>query len=233
MKIVVIFSGITYGPSTSSVSKVKGRRNVLHCWPDHKRFIIDPLVQAGHEVSVRFSTYHFSDENFKNKFNEIVKPDRVILAPFEGSDARTTRFNSFSLIHPSEPVDFVIWVRADLHVKEPITNWNIDFNKFNFLYKGVYWWDRARFTPDCMWMWPGRMMPEVVRSFVDSLGWNTSDISAVDPHHFFRKDAHCLYNYIIQNIPESDVHFIMPGTHADEDNPWFSLCWDDLSEFSF
>jgi hypothetical protein len=237
MKIVVIFAGITYGPSTSSVFKPKGRRNVLHCWPDHKRFIIDPLVKAGHEVSVRFSTYLFSDENFKNKFFEIINPDRMIVAPFEGSCAYTTKFNSFKLIEPDEPVDFVIWTRADQHMHVPITSLNIDFKKFNFLFKevapepgGVDWWERARFTPDCLWMWPGHMTAQVAQSFVNSFDWNRSDHSAEDPYHRNRSDSHCLYNY----LPKSDVHFIDPGKFsAGGGNPYLRHCWDDLSEFSY
>ena len=241
MKIVVIFAGITHGHSTSSVFKSKGKRNFLHCWPDHKRLIIDPLIAAGHHVSVRVSTYAFEDEKFKNKFLEIVKPERVVIANFWGSSARTTKVNSFQLFDPNEQVDFVIWSRADNHMHVKVTDMNINYSKFNFMFKeraheegGTDWWEQAKFTPDCLWMWPGAMTPLVYKSLIESFNWNNEDHSTEDPYHRVRSDSHNFYNYLVKNVPSNAIHFVEDAKYsAAKGNPFFRHCWDDLSEFSF
>mgnify|MGYP003337604140 CR=1 FL=1 len=63
----------------------------------------------------------------KNKFLEIVKPERVVIANFWGSSARTTKVNSFQLFDPNEQVDFVIWSRADNHMHVKVTDMNINY----------------------------------------------------------------------------------------------------------
>jgi len=226
MKIIILFGGMTQGGGWGTAQGQN--KDFLHCWPDHKKNLIDPFLDKGHEVSIRFSTYKFTDEGYEKKFNEIINPDKMFLIPREGQDAYTAKIGIFNLFDDGEEADFVIFTRADLHYKSKVVNWNICYEKFNFIFgemeNNFNWWEHAKFTSDVLWMWPFSMTKLVKKSLEESMAWRAPQNTHIDGYCTQRTDSHCMYNYLINNIASDDVHLIFEEPNRSVNNPYFTLC---------
>ena len=131
MKIGFSFYGITYGLG----GKFEVERDFKHCWPNVKKMLIDPFVSKGHQYEIYFSTYHFSNVDKFVEFKKVVNPDKILLSEIKRSDPFTSKGSSFVNFIHDESVDVIVFCRNDLHFSKIIANENIDFSKFNFLFK--------------------------------------------------------------------------------------------------
>jgi hypothetical protein len=217
MIIGVVFFGITWARATS---RDGGFRNVLKSWPGHYEHVIQPLRAAGHTVKVFVSTYEFPNDEIRRQFEDLVRPDGVVLAQYAGSAPVTTKYNCFQVLEKESGLDFIIHCRVDQHWSCNITDMNINFKKFNFFFKEVerrdgrdiMWWDIARFTTDHVWMYPGVMLHDVRRAVCETAAFGG------------RTDSHGLYNFLSKIIPEDSIHFIVDSHEKSLDNPYFYVC---------
>lgn len=213
MKIGFSFYGLTYG--LGGKYNVGTERDFRHCWPNLKRMLIDPFVSRGHETEIYFSTYHFTDQNILTEFKKIVNPDKVVFTEIKDSDGFTTKGSSFINFVHNDKLDLIVFCRNDMHFRKIIADENIDYNKFNFLFKEKEWWDNFRFTCDNFYIFPQKMAPLVMKAMYDTYAW---------PRGRPYVDTHGLYLRLLNYIPENYVHFLSDEHEISDVNSFYTLC---------
>jgi len=173
MKRGIASYGITSGLRPSHAGGPVGSdRDIRHCWPDHKKMLIDPLLEKGHSVNVYLSTYPFLDINVQKYVDEIICPIKIRFSNVEGSDPFTTKGACLKSLLDQD-LDFVIICRIDMHFSKVLANENIDYEKFNFLFKEEGYWHNHRFTTDNFYMFPFEMIENVDKPHTKNLSLST------------------------------------------------------------
>lgn len=211
MKIGIAFFGILYGyKDREGVS-----RDYRHCWPNIRENIIDPLEKEGHLVSIYFSTYDFENTILTDEFLESLKPTKVILCKYEGSDQYTTKSALFTAFE-DDHLDTILWTRTDIHFMKHISTWNIQYNKFNFLFREKDHWENGlQYTTDNMYIWPHHMTRIVKDAMLETIEYEKS---------IGRKDTHALFGFLSRHLDSTSIHIICPTDQFSHDNNYYTLC---------
>jgi len=215
LRLGFAFYGIAYGAG----GKTPINRDFRHCWPNIKKMLIDPFVAKGHEAKIYFSTYHIDDKEIQEEFYRTTNPDRVLFSELKGSDAFTSKGASFVNFVHDESVDAIVFCRNDIHFSKVIADGNVDFTKFNFLFREQGWWENARFTCDNFYIFPQRWSATVMKAMYETYAW---------PRGKPMVDTHGLYAKLTQYIPESEMHFISDVHEISDVNSYYTCCRDHL-----
>lgn len=214
MKLGFSFFGIIHGGGGRTGSD----RDFRHCWPSLKRDLIDPFVSQGHEAKIYFSGYPFSDDQDEKDFYEMVKPDRVNYSHFASSDPFTSKFAAFNNF--VDDADAIIFTRSDVHFSRIMANENIDFEKFNFLFPELGWWESYNFTCDNFYVIPKRYIIATRKAMQETYKW---------PRPGF-VDTHGLYRKLTQYVDKDDIHFISNEHEISDVNSFYTCCRSGLPE---
>jgi hypothetical protein len=161
-------------------------------WRRTKDEIYNKIINCweGHEVKLYLTTNNISYEllNFyqPNKYQEVY---------YDQSFKQKYKI-SLELLK-SENLDFIITTRFDIIFFEKISLFNIDYNKFNFLFKEIDHWDDGRkYTCDNFYAFPSKYIIPLQNTL------NNIDIPELPP------DIHHLYSPLSSIIGEDNIHFI-------------------------
>lgn len=146
MKIGINLVGITGDGSedpTVQTSDNPRRRDWFHT----KEVVMSQLVNCweGHETSIYLTTYNHSDVDNMLTF---YKPKKYKILERRGSYMALTVIESLKML-VDEDLDFIVTVRPDLFLYKKLSEYPVDFTKFNFLHK-LEMWDGGEFDYDLM-----------------------------------------------------------------------------------
>jgi len=162
------------------------------------------LLNHFDDVDIYFNTYEsdFHAENI-DLLNEL-KPVNHIFNKNPKEKISDAIFDVNKMVNPSN-YDFIFNMRFDLVFLHDFLDWNLDFNKFNFLFRDhVRPWERDKKVSDLFFAFNSKFH----NAFQESI--NSGVI---------RKDkmgsAHFIYNGLLDNeIQECDINFLVEGYHS-------------------
>jgi len=162
-----------------------------NCHENLFKNLVTPLRKEGHEVDFYLKTYNTDrEDDIKQIYNPIRSEFINIQHAFD------TYIQSVSSLKEMD-YDFYIVTRFDLWLGVPI---ELNFNKFNFLFKELDWWDNHNCTTDTFYAFPKEMLEGFVKGIKDCRN-NHSQAGYIGLFHALYKD---LKNYIDVN----DFHYI-------------------------
>lgn len=151
MKIGINFVGVSYGGDRAS--------NWIYCYHRIQQRVIKCWRDLGHDVKIYCTTYHNELEDLLLKE---YSPNKHQLFDYGGSDRRLTQKASYEQLR-GEDLDFVITARFDVIFNHNITEYNIDYNKLNVLFKeGEQRWEKNNLTADVLFMFPYSMLEDMI-----------------------------------------------------------------------
>lgn len=203
MKIAVALIGASYN---NNVGPNGFNRDWNLSKDSIKNNIINPLKQFG-DVSVYVTTYDHDQVEDIEKFYDVKD---TLLIPYDNSHQRITYYNALQRLHHVD-VDFIIATRFDINFFGPVSLFNFNFDKINFIFKDTEpHWSNTRYVGDCFFGIPKKYLSV----FVDSIMW------AHDNNAWY---MHPIYNYIVQHIGEDNVNFLVDGNHPSNENQIYEL----------
>ena len=181
MKIAFLLRGISGG---------EGKRiNWTKCKDSIQKAITD--LSVNNTVSVYLVTYiHPSNYDLAKFYN----PVKVFLLPLNGSTQRRTSIESIKYL-ANEDVDVIISTRFDIEFHSDVSEWNFEWNKFNFLHKELTHWDR-KFVSDLLFVFPKKYIPEFITAM---------ELEDKNPERPDCDDLHPIYKHLVDKV---DIHFI-------------------------
>ena len=181
MKIAFLLRGISGGEGN--------RINWTKCKDTIQKAITD--LSVNNKVSVYLVTYiHPSNYDLAKFYN----PVKVFLLPLNGSTQRRTSIESIKYL-ANEDVDVIISTRFDIEFHLDLTEWNFEWNKFNFLHKELTHWNR-KFVSDLLFVFPKKYIPEFITAM---------ELEDKNPERPDCDDLHPIYKHLVDKV---DSHFI-------------------------
>ena len=201
MKVALCYRGHFYRENTthrSSCRKNEGSSFFIN-YQNNKHNLID----CYDEVDVFFHTYSVNEE-LDDKLIATLNPKKYEIETIQHNEIRHSILKVNEMIN-SDDYDLIINTRFDLQFKKKITEFNLDFNKFNFLWKEKV--NKEKLLPnyrcsDLLWAFH----PRYIKDFEYSYG------SCYDK--FFGKinpmrDGHTILKFLSKRIStESEVNFV-------------------------
>ena len=199
MNIGISLAGISY---TTSGKKRDFRKTSANFFSH----LCNPL-----SASVYTTTYpHELNDELLATYN----PFKHQFIPFEGSHPRSTLIHSLSLVE-EEPLDFLICTRFDLKLNQKITDMDVDYTKFNFLFKEKDTWKPYKLVSDTILAFPLKYLYDLADAMQDLCSENKF------PEHTF---SHHIYEYLERRIGTENIHFIFGDEEAfSHDNRFYEL----------
>lgn len=201
MKIAIALIGISEGFRGRNWNRTKNgiKKDAIDCW-----------VEQGHEVKLYLTGNHIPSDmiDFYNPTKYEVIHINLMAKYLAGLQQLK-----------GEDVDFIICTRFDMVFLDKLSNWNIDFNKFNFLFREKnHFYDGRKMTCDNFYAFPVKYLD----SFIQAL---------LDPSNPPFKGAFHdqVYNGLEKLIGESNIHFIeeQEGFSGNLGNIYYLLDRDD------
>lgn len=220
MNILFGFYGILYGPGGRTGSD----RDWRHCWPNIQKMLIDPFLEQDHDYQLYFSSYPFANKDLEGEFENCVLPDGVFYSKFEGSDpftAKGTLIDGLCAADYEQKADLVVFTRSDVHWSRKLADENIDFTKFNFLFKEKDWWESHSFSCDNLYVFPAKMLPMVRQAMHETYAW---------PRGKPYVDTHGLYVKLSKYLRKDQMHFISDVHETSDVNSFYTCCRNGLPE---
>lgn len=212
MKIGFSLFGIIYGDGGHH----NDQKDIKHCWQNIKSMLIDPFKERGFDTEVFLSTYPVQDSQKFDEIINLVQPKKVIFSEFVNSNSFTTKIAALNAFDDNDNLDVVVVTRSDLHFSKKIADENIDFKKFNFLFKERGNWQPRQFTTDNFYLFPYSMNESVKQALNKTYG-------------SFYHTTHALYNFLLKEISFSDVRFISNEIEEMSDiNSYYTVCRKNL-----
>jgi hypothetical protein len=190
MKIAINIAGLSHNDLGNGMHTYKDAYENLF------KNVVNPLKE-NNDIKIYLYTY---DTHEKDNILQAYKPTKyTILEPANNNSAEiaaNTYIDSLEKLK-DEDIDFIITTRFDLDIR---CNIDIDFKKFNFLFKESNHWNDSYLTTDTFYAFPKDMLDDVIISLKETwFGKNT---------HFCPGLFHCLYRFLVNRIDESNIHFI-------------------------
>lgn len=194
-------------------------------WNIQKEVIMSQIVNCweGHEISIYITTYNHSDID---NMMEFYKPKKSKILDYVGSNMLLTYIESLKQLL-DEDVDFIISVRPDLFLFKKLSEYPIQFDKFNIFHKQASLWeheteyadyDTARklwerhifptyhLVNDGLFLCPKSMLPQ----FIDAVENLYKD------KHFPGRiwcTLHNLWIHLRKFLSPEEIHYLIPGEH--------------------
>jgi len=200
MKIAVLLTGISLGDRAKDwkLAKSQIKDKVINCWP------------STFDISVYITTYPHSE--LKELIN-FYSPKKHQILDYETSDQRITYAKSLEMLI-GEDIDLIVSTRFDIDFVYPLSEYPINFNKFNFLFKeGGGWWESHQFTSDNLFIFPKKYLLSLIQS-VYSLHSNP-----VRP----QTDLHPTYSRLIPLIGKENTNFLSKKMELSNNNTQYTL----------
>lgn len=213
MKIAFCFFGILYGKG----GKTGCERDFRHCWPNIERMIVDPYRKLGHDVKLYFSSYPIEDASAEKDFYKLVKPDKIIFSQLEGSNAFTSKKRLFETFIDDTSIDTVIYTRSDIHWNQQFIDTNIDYKKFNFLFREKDWWNSHMFACDNLYIFPQNMSKVFYQAMLDD---HSSPAQSIHKHELPR--------FLSKYIDLDKLNFMTEENQYSDMNTFYTLCRNEL-----
>jgi len=200
MKIGIVFRGITSGKSPTqkkdwTLAKDNIKENLIGCFPSSRIY----FTTYSHEVLPQVVDFY--------------KPIDVKLIDYNSSDQRKTLFESLKHIADKE-VDFIFVVRFDMIYKKKISEFNINYNKFNFIFRETEpYWTQNKFVSDTFFAFPKNYLVP----FMEAV--HTEIVQPERPY----SDMHGAYKRLYPIIGNENIHFMVDGTHRSDNNDYFEI----------
>lgn len=202
MKLGISFNGVSYGLG----------RNCPHCFANQNQFLIEPF-RNNNEVKVYLNSY---TTTITNDIIKLYSPILYNFSDISGSHQVLTYIKSLEQLR-NQDLDFVICTRFDIHFNKIINTINIDYTKFNALFREKGWWDNMHFTTDNLFAFPYHMLEDFIL-VLRELYQNPSRGGQTDLHQAF---------YRMQNkIGTQNTHIISLLEELSNTNSFYSLCND-------
>lgn len=156
--------------------------------------VINPL-KTTNEVDFFLQTYQTEEcNNLEKIYKPIHSEYRKLETP--KSAAYDTYISSIQKLKQFD-YDFYIITRFDLDIRVPL---NIDFKKFNFLFKELDWWDNYKCTTDVFYAFPKEMLQDFISA--------CNDVRKKDGQRGYFGLFHALYNDLENYIDSNTYNFI-------------------------
>jgi hypothetical protein len=203
-------SPINWGFSDKNNPKKYKKLNLdfMACYDNIWESLITPLRRK-HKVDIYLSTY------ISSKFGEILnltQPVKYHLNNLEKDNQISTVRNGLQLI---ENCDFVIVIRFDLLFLKMIEDFNLDFDKINFLWKEQDYWQIYNHVGDLMFAYPY----EYNKNFINVC--NRIEKGENLPHAM---DFHFIYKCLQEDIGIDQIRFCQDRPyHTAQHNPFVSM----------
>lgn len=156
--------------------------------------VVNPLRETN-QVDFFLKTYDTDEkDNLEFIYNPIYSEYRNLQKP--KSAAFDTYIDSIEKLKQFD-YDFYIVTRFDLDIRLPL---KLNFDKFNFLFKELKFWDSDKCTTDTFYAFPKKMLDSFIQACKD-----TRDRCG-QPGYLGL--FHKLYPELIKYINEEDIYFI-------------------------
>jgi hypothetical protein len=200
MKIGIVFRGITSGKSPTQKKD----------WTLARDNIKENLIDSFPNPYIYFTTYQ---HEVLPEVIDFYKPNDVKLVDYNSSNQRQTLFDSIKNIIDIN-LDFIIVARFDIEYKQKFSSLNINYNKFNFIFKEIEpHWTNDKFVSDTVFAFPRRYAV----SFMEAV--QAEIIKPIRPY----SDMHNAYNRLYPIIGNENIHFMVDGTHRSDSNDYFEI----------
>ena len=147
---------------------------------------------------------------------KLLNPKKLVSIPFEGSRKNPTRTTAVRL-PGDDDIDFYIMSRFDVHYNKKLSEFNLDWNKFNFVSReGNGFWESQQFVGDTFYAWPKRLHKQVVDGF--------NELAKFDPNHM-----HNFYSILVPIMGQENIHF-MCEEHQLSGHLLTSICTRDYTD---
>lgn len=197
MKIGLSFVGISHGTG----------RDYNHCFSNINEFLIAPF-KKDHDVKIYLTTYNTNSDNLIKLY------DPVAYQFSDKSHQMLTYIKSLEQLR-NQDLDFIISTRFDIHFHKKINEINIDYTKFNALFKEKGWWDSMKFTTDNLFAFPSNMIDDFL-FVLNSLYQN--------PSRHLQTDLHQAFSRMQNKIGTDKTHIISNVDELSNTNLFYSLC---------
>ena len=174
-----------------------------NCHENFFKYLVEPLRQGGHQVDFYLKTYETDRENKIKQIYNPVRSEFIRIQP-----AFDTYIQSVDTLKEMQ-YDFYIVTRFDLWLGVPI---ELNYSKFNFLFKEKDWWDDHNITTDIFYAFPENMLTRFVKGVKDCRK-NHAKFNAGDGRHRAREHGyvglfHNLYRDLKNYIDPNQYHYI-------------------------
>jgi hypothetical protein len=203
MKIGISLTGVSYSTSGK-------RRDFRKTYKNFFETVYNPLKE-NNDVSLYLTTYShdLNDELLKS-----YSPKKCQYIPYQNSHPRSTFMYGLCLVE-EEDLDVLICTRFDIKFNQKITDLNVNYEKFNFLFKEKVTWDTDQFVTDNLFILPFRYFYDLADSIEE-----LCKEELYPPHTFM----HHIYRYIVKRLGEDNVHFIAGEEQGfSHDNRFYEL----------
>jgi len=214
MKLGLLFTGISYGYYGISAGATDGRtgtellRDYSHCFPNININLIEPFKE-NNDVKIYLTSYHNDrEQDIIHKYC----PTLYSFIEMKNSNQILTYIKSLEQIR-NQDLDFVISTRFDIHFNQKVTDLNIDYNKFNCLFKEKGFWERLQFTTDNLFAFKYSMLD----SFINAL-------HIIHKMPRIQTDLHPVFYEVQKGIGASNTHFISEIDELSHANSIYKLC---------
>ena len=180
MKIALALIGISSGIKNRDWNRTKLgiKEKTIDCW-----------IEQGHEVK----SYLFSNDIDESMIDFYKPIKHEITGPL-----LINRYNVALEQLEDQDVDFIICTRFDIVFFEEVCNWNLDFNKFNFLFREInHFYDGREYVCDNFFAFPKSML----KAFKQALN---------DPNNpkFTGMLHNQVYKGLANTVTENNIHFV-------------------------
>lgn len=193
MKIGIALTGEIYGKNTGEHKATQ--RNWLLTKDNIKANLID-AYKKNHDVSVYVTTYQ---QPTLEELIEFYAPTKQLILPYENSHQRTTYIKSMQNLLDQD-LDFIIATRFDLSFCHEVPTFNWDHDKMNLACRELNWIEK-RYINDCLFGFPKRYLESFIRCI---------EKEHANPYTQWAF-MHAIYRYMIEDIPEQDINFLIEG----------------------
>lgn len=200
MRVGIVFRGITTGRSpTQSKDWTLARDNIK-----------ETLIGAFANPTIYFTTYQ---HEVLPDVIDFYKPKHVQLIDYYSSDQRRTLWHSLNQV-VNEDLDFIIIGRFDIEFKKKITEFNIDYTKFNFIFRETEpYWSQNKYVSDTFFAFPKMFLRYFMEAVNDEIQ---------NPERAY-SDMHNAYKRLYPKIGRENINFMVDGTHRSDVNDYFAI----------
>lgn len=186
MRYAIVYRGFYYREGW------KGCDFIKTIYENHKKMLYNKLV----DYDIYFHSYSVN-EKMDNQLIKLLKPKNYKIEKEVNSKI------SYSILESTELVKdkncFIINLRFDLLLKKPIDDWNIKYNKFNFIFKDYEKdWNIIRKVSDLFFCFPFLYNKPFYKSLIENINRRE------------KGPAHFIFNSLSFYINNSNkIHFIL------------------------
>ena len=170
MKIALCLYGIYYCDRYQhwALDKIQYKIDYRLSLNNYQTQIIQPYLDGGHELDTFVSTYAVNPQK-DQELLETYKPKKFVFEQFDNKQNHLFAKNSHVItlcnFIENTPYDVMFIIRFDLHLNQPVTNYNIDYNKVNV--SCVL--EKDNLIDDAIYVTPTKVLPQFKQVFLNNL----------------------------------------------------------------